>query len=509
MVKIWKLSWVIMMGCMVACSSADPNTRELGSCEGIARDTSMTLSRELELVADSMLNQTGVYLLEEGQEAMIARAWLCEYAEKTIDIQYFIFAADNIGLIATDFLLRAANRGVKIRIIVDDLLVDAAAEELLAVNQHANIDIKLYNPNANIGKNLIGKLYSAARNFQAFNQRMHNKTFTVDGKAVITGGRNIADEYFDYDHRYNFKDRDVLLLGKTVKKVRSSFEKYWNHETAVLVSEVIDEKDYKVDTAFIYPFLHQYACNPNNFNPIVREKMNDVPRVFKNILEKEMDWIQEVNFVADLPGKNDGKNGLEGGGLTTDTLLALIKNAQQEIIIHSPYLITTVESRALFKSLVEKGIRIKILTNSLASIDNLEAFSGYQRDRDELLATGVEVHEFKPDAAIQYQVMDQGIKRDSTAIPTFGIHSKTMVVDQKLAVVGTFNLDPRSTHLNTECLTIIRSAGLSKKLRSVMLVDMQQENAWRITPDFNPDSTCSIFRQFKVKARRVIPKKIL
>lgn len=480
-----------------------------GDCKGIKRDDSLSLSSSLFALNDSAKNKTGVYLLEEGQEAMIARAWLCEYAEKSIDIQYFIFAADNIGLIATDFILRAANRGVKVRILVDDLLVDAGAKELLAINKHPNIEIKLYNPNANIGKNIVGRLYSAATNFKAFNQRMHNKTFTVDGKVVITGGRNIADEYFDYDHRYNFRDRDVLLLGQVVNKVQSSFENYWNHPTASLVSKVVSEEDYPVDTAEVFGFLHQYACNPENFEPKIRALMQDVPNAWNKIVQKELLWLDEVNFVADVPGKNDGEKGLEGGGVTADTIVSLLKSAKKEVVIHSPYLITTSESRALLKELVHNGVRVKILTNSLASIDNLEAFSGYQRDRSELLATGVEVYEFKPDAAIQMQLMNQEIKRDSSQIPIFGIHSKTMVVDGEIAVVGTFNLDPRSTNLNTECLTIMRSFKLANILRKTLLVDMEPQNAWRVTETMNPDSTCNVWRRLKAKSRRVIPKKIL
>lgn len=478
-------------------------------CEDIVRDSSLSLSSVLEPLGKITEEKTGVYLLEEGQEAMLARAWLCEYAEKTIDIQYFIFAADNIGLIATDFILRAADRGVKVRILVDDLLVDAGPKELLAINSHPNVQIKIYNPNANIGKNLVGKLYSAAKNFNSFNQRMHNKTFTVDGKVVITGGRNIADEYFDYDHRYNFRDRDVLFVGKTVPKVESSFQQYWDHPTATLVSKVVSEEDYKIDTAEVYNYLHRYACNPDNFAREIKGLLKDVPSAWEKGVEKKLMWLDQVNFVSDVPGKNNGNGGLEGGGITTDTLISLLKMAQSEIIIHSPYLITTKESRALFSSLVKKGVKVKILTNSLASIDNLEAFSGYQRDREELLATGVEVYEFKPDAAVQMELMNQEIHRDSANVPIFGIHSKTMVIDTIVAVVGTFNLDPRSTNLNTECLTIMRSSDLSKGLRSTLLTDMEPENAWKISTGFNPDSTCTKWRQWKMKIRKAIPKKIL
>ncbi|MEP6832003.1 MAG: phospholipase D-like domain-containing protein, partial [Gemmatimonas sp.] len=172
--------------------------------------TGAKLSEHLAAVAPLMRTSTGVYALEEGDVSMVARAWLTEAAEHTIDVQYFIFTADNVGLIAVDYLLRAADRGVHVRVLVDDFMLEADGEELLALDAHPNIEIRLYNPTANIGKNLPTKLYNLTTDFRGFNQRMHNKTFIVDGQVVITGGRNIADEYFDYDHEYNFRDRDVL-----------------------------------------------------------------------------------------------------------------------------------------------------------------------------------------------------------------------------------------------------------------------------------------------------------
>jgi phosphatidylserine/phosphatidylglycerophosphate/cardiolipin synthase-like enzyme len=185
-------------------------------------------------MADS---STGVYTLEEGDVSMIARAWLTEAAEKSIDIQYFIFSADNIGLIASDYLLRAADRGIQVRVIVDDIMVEADADELLALDAHPNLAIKIYNPLANVGKNFGQKIYNLTTDFKDFNQRMHNKTFIVDNKVVITGGRNIADEYFDYDHEYNFRDRDVLLIGKAAGDVQNSFEDFWNHPLSVPIAE--------------------------------------------------------------------------------------------------------------------------------------------------------------------------------------------------------------------------------------------------------------------------------
>ena len=335
---------------LVSCSSEPEKlpVPEKDFCSEIHCSDSTSLSKELETVKDSMKEKTGVYVLEDGGNSLVARAWLSEHAEKTIDIQYFIFSTDNVGLIACDYLVRAADRGVKVRILVDDMLVDAGAHEILTLDSHENISIKIYNPGTNLGKNIVQKIKKFAADFKGANQRMHNKTFTVDGTICITGGRNVADEYFDYDHEYNFRDRDVMLLGKTVQTVSASFEQFWNDTLSVPVSDILQDEKQKTNDSSRYERLHQYACNPNNYWPQVREKVKTIPLAFKNIRESgELVWLDSVSFVSDMPGKNaDRKN--QAGGITTDSLISLVNHAKTSIDIQSPYLITTFIGKSLF-----------------------------------------------------------------------------------------------------------------------------------------------------------------
>ncbi|MEP1097429.1 MAG: phospholipase D family protein [Cyclobacteriaceae bacterium] len=454
--------------------------------------------------------KTGVLVLEEGDISMIFRAWLSEAAQETIDIQYFIFSGDNVGLIAIDLLLKAAERGVKIRLLVDDIMVEADADDLLALDSHPNLEIKIYNPTTNIGKNLPAKLQSLVSDFRGVNQRMHNKTFSVDGKVIITGGRNIADEYFDYDHAYNFRDRDVMLIGKSVTKVSESFSLFWESDLSVPVEDLVrvSEAEMNVDVKFEY--LHQYACNPDNFWPVVRTNIENVPNLFEQLATAgEVVWVDDISFVSDLPGKNDGTNGLEGGGLSTDTLINLIENAKTSVHIQTPYLVTTELSQQLFQRAVQRGVEIKILTNSLLSTDNLEAFSGYKREREKLLEIGLQIYEFRPDAAIRYQVMTGALQREIDFTPIFGLHAKSMVVDKEVAVIGTFNLDPRSANLNTECIAVIRDPTIAGNLFTTMAEELKPENAWQTTIDSNPDSYASRGKRFQLWLRRVVPKSIL
>lgn len=498
--------FLFLDGCSSAPDSVPLST--LDYCNDHIEISRPPLSEFLSPYQSIMENRTGVYVLEQGTEAMMSRAWLTSQAEQTIDIQYFIFSIDNIGLLATDYLVRAAERGVKIRVLVDDIMLEAKGDELLMLTAHENIEIRIYNPNANIGKNIVNKLTNLITDFHGFNQRMHNKVFIVDNQISITGGRNIADEYFGFDHQYNFRDRDVFLAGKVVNDLQLSFEQYWQFELSVPVEDLVEDNPYQHNPNFSR--LHAYACNPDNFDPAIRAEIEQVPETFEQLShEGKFLWVEDVEYVYDIPGKNDGTVFLGGGGLTRDRLIELTEDAKESIVIQSPYLITTASDRLFLKALVDKGIDIKILTNSLASTDNLEAFSGYQRNRKALLKTGVEVYEFKPDAKIRQKVMAQQMTEKLPTMPIFGLHAKTMTIDNDITVIGTYNFDPRSANLNTESLTVIRSPEITQDVKSSILLEMEPDNAWLISKSFNPDSTVSFSKRLSVKFRRVVPKNIL
>lgn len=476
-------------------------------CTSIHRNNKTTLSNEIKSLDSIAKIKTGVYILEEGGDSILSRAWLSEYAEDTIDIQYFIFSTDNIGLIACDYLVRAADRGVKVRIIVDDIMVNASIDDILTLESHQNISIKIYNPGVNLGKNLIRKIKKFTTDFRGANQRMHNKTFIVDNKIVITGGRNIADEYFDYDHEYNFRDRDVLLIGKVVKDVKKSFNDFWNSKLSIDVTQLIKNESNK---NYSFEKLHEYACNPKNFWPQIRSKLDSFPKTIQRIKNSnKLVWLDSISFVSDNPGKNNGAHGMSGGGKTTATLIELIKNAKNNIDIQSPYLVTSKLSRELFKNAVNRGVKIRILTNSLASTDNLEAFASYQTDRRKLLETGIEIYEYKPDATIRKKIMTGELQKEINYTPIFGLHAKSMIIDNQTTVIGTFNLDPRSANLNTECITIIHSSIITKQVLKGFEEEFTSENSWHTTVGFNPDKLVKRSKRIKTWTRKILPKSIL
>lgn len=491
-------------------SEEDVAIEEIDFCNNIFRIDSVSLSKSLEPMDDLLQSKSGVVVLENGGSSMVARAWLTNHSEQTIDIQYFIFSTDNVGLIACDYLVRAADRGVKVRIIVDDIMVNADIEDILILDSHSNIDIKIYNPGVNLGKSILSKVKKFTTDFRSANQRMHNKTFIVDNKVVITGGRNIADEYFDYDHEYNFRDRDVLLLGKVTKHVSASFDTFWIDSLSVPIIKLAEEFDIMEEVQSRFNLLHEYACNPENYWPQIRTRIENLHTTFEEIKSSgDLTWVDSVVFVSDVPGKNDGSSGLGGGGLSTTALIELVKKATSTIEIQSPYLITSELSQNLFREAVDRGVKIRILTNSLASTDNLEAFASYQSDRKTLLETGVRIFEFRPDAQVRMKIMTAELQSTLEYAPIFGLHAKSMVIDGKIAVIGTFNLDPRSANLNTECITIIYSEKVAKEVLLGMETEFEPENSWETTFDFNPDSEVTNVKRIKTWTRKILPKDIL
>jgi cardiolipin synthase C len=453
--------------------------------------------------------QSGAYVLDSGEEALIARAWLVDHAERTIEVQYFIWSTDNVGILAAEALLRAAERGVKVRVIVDDLLVDAPDESLLALARHPNVEIRIYNPKSSVGTPLQKRVVNVATDFRGVNQRMHNKVLLVDGKVAITGGRNMADEYFDYDHAYNFRDRDVLLAGTVAASVAGSFELFWASPLSVPVEMLYDgaglmQKHVVVDDAQVqqvYRELHAYAAAPENFAPEVRAAIEAAPQAFPRLGAQAV-WGR-VDFISDLPGKNEQTFRLGGGGLATATLARLVEGARESLTIQSPYLVLSDAAIDLFSRAVARGVRVRINTNSLASTDNLMAFSGYRSQRAALLKLGFDIREFQPEPAARRELLARLAATHQTR-PVFALHAKTLVVDHRVAFIGTFNLDPRSENLNTEAGAIIHDATLAQAVEHAMAADMQPGNSWDAARD-DPDSHASFGKRSKAWLWQLLP----
>lgn len=485
-----------------------PQFKLKSTAEKEANAVAWSLPTYIDTITSPHPGKTGAYVLENGFEALLARAWLADHATRSIEVQYFIWSTDNIGTLASEALIRAADRGVKVRVIVDDLLIEAEDITLLALAKHPNVEIRIYNPKHRVGTNAGKRLWNIVADFKSANQRMHDKTFVVDGIVAITGGRNMASEYFNFHHDANFRDRDALILGKAVADVRQNFDNFWQHPLSVPVEKIFAEhrfmrtdvniSDQEVQT--IYTQLHHYANQAENFDPLLKQAIRGIPDSFER-LGKEMVWT-DVDFIHDIPGKNR-RQGLQGSGDSSRALAALVRSAQKEIVIQSPYLILSDKAKALIKETLQRGVKIIVSTNSLASTDNLQAFSGYRNQREELLAMGVEIFEFRPDAKSHNHLLNSPVI-DKYQPAIFGLHAKSMVVDQQHAYIGTFNFDPRSENLNTEVGVIIHSPELATQLAAAIRQDMQVGNSWNAKSD-DPDQYVSRAKRFKVWLMQLLP----
>ena len=458
-----------------------------------------------EACAALMAEKTGVYILERGEQALMGRAWLTQHANKTIDIQYFIWSTDNIGILAAEMLLRAADRGVTVRILVDDFLIAADDETLLMLAAHPKVNIRIYNPKNTVGTSFFRRIANLVMDFRDTNQRMHDKTAIFDGVAGITGGRNMADEYFDFDQEYNFRDRDVLLLGTAVQDMSINFDEFWESPLAVPAEQLLEDMDIRLsedEAQLKYEELHAYASDPVNFEPAIRNAIEDMSKYFPEMLQA-MVW-ENARFISDEPGKNTGDAGLSGGGASTRELVSAIESAKHSILIQSPYLILPKEGIELFTELRNRGVRIRISTNSLASTDNLAAFSGYHKQRNKLIDAGIELYEFKPHPQIQTELVER-YPQLAQKNPVFALHAKSMVIDNTIVFVGTFNLDPRSVNLNTEVGVLIDSPQLGQQLMQSIERDIRPENSWRTTSSYNPDQEVGRGKRFKLGLMKLLP----
>jgi putative cardiolipin synthase len=461
------------------------------------------LGRTVQPLFSAHPGKSGAYVLEKGEEALLARGWLADHAEESIDIQYFIWSSDNIGILASEALLRAAERGVKVRVLVDDLLIDAPPEAMLALAHHPNINIRIYNPKMTVGTSKVKRLGNVLTQFRAVNQRMHDKTALFDGMVGITGGRNMADEYFDYDHRYNFRDRDILVMGPVVADMEESFARFWESALAVPVERLLTKELKRLSSERVkevYAHLHAYAARPENFAPEVREALSNLPIKFDGLF-REMVW-DDVRFLYDLPGKNESRHSLKGGGRITAELAETLRKAKERVTIQSPYLVMPDGALDIFRALVKRGVKVRIVTNSLASTDNLQAFSGYRKQRRKILKAGIEVREFRPEPAVRRELIER-YPRLAKESPTFAIHAKSMVIDGETLFVGTFNLDPRSANLNTEVGVLIDNPELAIKVERNIERDMLPENSWNASE--NPDRFAPAEKRRKVMFWKALP----
>ncbi|HET6566051.1 MAG TPA: phospholipase D family protein [Xanthomonadales bacterium] len=453
---------LLCIALLPGCASLPQNFTREDLVKLDARDT--TLAREFSAHANAHPGLSGAYPLGQGMEALAARVALARRAEKSLDVQYYIWHGDDSGRILLKELLDAADRGVRVRLLLDDLGVGAANDDVFRwVDAHPQVSVELFNPIALRDSRKLGLVSDARR----LNRRMHNKSMTADNTVTVVGGRNIGNEYFALDELVNFADMDVLAIGPAAAQVVDSFDTYWNSGAAFPVSAFHPKPATAADLAQGRAALN--TAVENTAGPYY-QAMQATPLGIKlQAAQMEFYWAT-ITALYDSPGKAKVGSGSDAEPeLLLQQLGNLIGRAESGLFIVSPYFVPGKAGTEALVDAVRRGVRVQVLTNSLASTDVGAVHAGYKKWRKKLLQGGVELYEMKPG-------LDPGSEQDQKlsfkGSSAASLHAKLFVIDQQRLFIGSMNLDPRSVELNTEIGLLIDSADMAldvnRKIEAVL-----------------------------------------
>ena len=423
------------------------------------------LGREIQKDIQNRAGHSGFYPLVDGHDALLARLALIDQAEVSIDAQYYLFHSDLVGSLFMHHLLMAADRGVRIRLLIDDLASAKADKSIAIANSHPNMEIRLFNPVIARG---LWRPVQFLTDFSRINRRMHNKAFIVDNQVAIIGGRNIGDEYYKAS-AVEFSDLDVIQVGAVVPDISGVFDQFWNSTISFPAEAIVNNRISKDDLG---SFKHQLKLETSSDSAqVYGSHLKSAPIIEK--LEKgelELFW-GDAQVYADQPEKlllplSDKNTHL------TPQLKPLIESAKTEFVMFSPYFVPGNDGVAFLQRLVDRGVSVTVVTNSLASTDVAIVHAGYSRYREKLLKAGVRLIEMKPIQKRPGRSLS-GSKRAS-------LHAKTYIVDRHLMFVGSLNLDPRSVLLNTELGVVYDSKALAEMLLSELSSERKREGVWEL-----------------------------
>lgn len=406
-------------------------------------------------------------LLNDGPGALDWRLRAIDSASESIDLQTFLWHFDNAGAMVLDHLLNAADRGVLVRILIDDTFLVAEDEMLLALAEHPNIEYRVFNPFKRRSGGFATRQLLNLAEFHRLDHRMHNKSLVVDNRVAIVGGRNLADEYFGLDEDANFRDLELLLGGQIVREISAAFDDYWNDRWSFPIGTISHARasPEQLETA--------RRVGEKNLHLHEEETAEELAGRWLDVIATA-DTGDAVLF-ADEPPEDNPKYENEAPVQVANELVALFDGAEKEIVIVSAYLIPTPDLEGAVARAVARGVRVRILTNSLASNNHLTAHSAYRNHVGDLLGHGAELHEVRTDARDRNRYMLTPIGRKMLAL-----HAKALLIDDDKVFIGSANLDPRSLRINTEMGFLVVSEAFNARVRAAIEGDFDGANAWRL-----------------------------
>jgi putative cardiolipin synthase len=410
------------------------------------------------------------YLLNAGEEALDWRLRAIDSARVSIDMETFLWKPDSSGYQVLAHMLAAADRGVRVRMMLDDSFTMHEDLMLHAVDEHPNMEVRIYNPFRHRSDNVVLRQLFNLGEFARTNHRMHNKALVVDGQAAIVGGRNLADEYFGRHAEMNFRDMEVITVGTSVPLVIEHFDRFWNSGWAFPVGDIIEARPGGSDLAEIRRRLANAA------QAVPERTSAHLLADWTALAERAYPGFAEF-FFDYPPGTDPGQQDEQHDPLAFE-LYRVLEAARQEIILVTAYLVPTPQLEAYVEAAEARGVHVRILTNSLRSNNHLAAHAAYRGHVERLVDHGADLHEVRAQAVDRHRYM-----RLPVDDKTLGLHAKLLLVDDDVAFIGSANLDPRSLNINTEVGLIIRSRELNSALRERLDVDFHPRNAWSVQRD--------------------------
>ncbi|PRX31238.1 putative cardiolipin synthase [Paraburkholderia sp. BL18I3N2] len=457
---------VLLIMLLSACASLPPQTGRT-TTHALTDTDSTRLATAFIPQERKHPDNSAFHLLPNGVDALLARIVLAETAERTLDLQYYIWHDDLTGRHLADAVLKAADRGVRVRVLLDDLGTGADDKVLLAISSHPNIEIRLFNPIANRTFKKLG----TALEFSRVNRRMHNKALIADNQAAILGGRNIGDEYFGASSEVDFGDLDVLTFGPVVHKVSNAFDEFWNSDAAYpiasLTGHAADADALPAHRAKLTAFVAAEYDSP--YVTQARARLRDTLQA----RDADFSW-GKATLLYDDPAKITRSPNDPQGHLLSQ-FHALSVEPAKEVLVISPYFVPGKKGVEWMRAQTQRGVRVTVLTNSLAATDVALVHAGYQRYRKDLLDAGVHLYELKPAPGEDADEKKKSILGSSKA----SLHAKTYVFDRSSIFIGSMNLDPRSITLNTEIGVYCESAPLAAQVADGVEAKLDQL-AWRL-----------------------------
>jgi putative cardiolipin synthase len=412
------------------------------------------LGRAIAPLVDAHPGKSGIYPLPDARDAFAARALLAQAAERSLDAQYYIWHKDMTGTLLFEALRAAADRGVRVRLLLDDNRTSRLDPMLAALDAHPNIEVRLFNPFVIRKPRLIGFM----TDFSRANRRMHNKSFTADNQATIIGGRNVGDEYFDATEGFVFLDLDVMAVGPVVKDVSNAFDRYWASGSAYPVDRLLPP----ADPALIQELASAAALIERD--PAAAAYMDALRRspFVRELMEGRLalEWTT-TRMVSDDPAKGLGLAAPEA--LLPQKLKEIIGEPAAEVKLVSAYFVPAAAGTAAFAALAEGGVNVTVLTNSLEATDVAPVHAGYAKRRKSLLKAGMTLYELRRLSPDSWAHKRAGLVGSSGSSAS-GLHAKTFSVDRSYVFIGSFNFDPRSATLNTEMGVVIDSPALAQRI---------------------------------------------